>query len=389
MLDNLDRIPVENPVALTEQQKTGERSKEIGPLEAGSADADGFIAVVESRSFVRECLRRSLQSALPLPVLTYSTAIELEQQRLLSWPKLIILSLAEDNKEASTNTLKLLSELAPGIPIIVFAYNNDAELVRTAICHGAKGYIPVTMGFEIATEAVRFVLAGGTCVPMDWRLARDPPGDAPSQRPPTSDLNAAVAGRLLTSDPKLLKALEPFCDTAGKERRPTLNTLCAAVKKEVEKLLPHGKAQKKTVARALGMSTRTFSRRLSAEETTYEEVVDQLRRSLALQYLKDPGMSLTQISWLLGYECSSSFSHAFRRWTGCSPSLARKGKPLPAAAKGVRAGQTAPTGVQSAYGADECSDDKILLREVTKTRFTSGVYVFPSFGFASETRPQS
>ena len=136
--------------------------------------------------------------------------------------------------------------------------------------------------------------------------------------------NAAFAARLLTSDPERLKALGPFCDNAVKER----NTLCAAVEKEVEKLLPHGKAQKKTVARALGMSTRTFSRRLAVEETTYEEVVDQLRRSLALQYLKDPGMSLSQISWLLGYECSSSFSHAFRRWTGNSPSLARKGKPL-------------------------------------------------------------
>ena len=61
--------------------------------------------------------------------------------------------------EASTNTLKVLSELAPRIPIIVLAYNNDAELAGTAICHGSKGYIPVTMGFEITIEAVRFVLA--------------------------------------------------------------------------------------------------------------------------------------------------------------------------------------------------------------------------------------
>jgi AraC-like DNA-binding protein len=385
VLDNLDRIPVENAVALTQQQKTGERTKEIAPLEASSAEADGFIAVIESRTFIRECIQRSLQSAFPLPVLTYSTAIELEQQHLLASPKLIIFSWAEDNKEASTNALKVLSELAPRIPVIVLGYNNDAELARTAICHGAKGYIPVTMGFEIAIEAVRFVLAGETYVPMDWLLARGWPGDTPSQRPPTSGSNAAVAARLLTSDPKLLKALEPFCDMAAKERR---TALCAAVEKEVEKLLPHGKAQKKTVAKALGMSTRTFSRRLAAEETTYEQVVDQLRRSLALRYLKDPGMSLSQISWLLGYECSSSFSHAFRRWTGSSPSLARKGKPLPAAAKGLTAGQTAPTGVQSARGPDECSDHKSLAARSTKTRFTSGVYVFPVSG-SREIRPQS
>ena len=193
MQDNLDRIPVENALALTRLQKTGERSKEIGPLEVGSAEADGFIAVIESRTFIRECIRRSMQSAFPLPVLTYSTAIELEQQHLLSSPKLIIISWVEDNKEASINALKVLSELAPRIPVIVLAYNNDAELARTAICHGAKGYIPVTMGFEIAIEAVRFVLAGGTYVPMDCLLATDRPGDAPAQ-PPTSGL---VTGREL------------------------------------------------------------------------------------------------------------------------------------------------------------------------------------------------
>jgi len=190
VLDNLDRIPVENPVALTPLLKTGERSREIGRFEAGSAEADGFIAVIESRTFIRECLRRSVQSAFPLPVLTYSTAIELEQQRLLISPQLVIFSWVEGNKEASTNALKVLSELAPRTPVIVLAYNNDAELVRTAICHGAKGYIPVTMGFEITIEAVRFVLAGGTYAPMDFLLGRGWPGDAPSQ-PPTSGLVTA------------------------------------------------------------------------------------------------------------------------------------------------------------------------------------------------------
>jgi len=188
--DNLDRIPVENALTLTQQQKTGERSKEIGPLEAASAESDGFFAVIESRTFIRECIRRSVQSAFPLPVLTYSTAIELERQHLLTSPKLIIFSWVEDNKEASTSALKVLSELAPSIPVIVLAYNDDAELARAAICHGAKGYIPVTMGFEITIEAVRFVLAGGTYVPMDCLLGRGGPGDAPSQPPTWGSLTA-------------------------------------------------------------------------------------------------------------------------------------------------------------------------------------------------------
>jgi AraC-like DNA-binding protein len=141
--------------------------------------------------------------------------------------------------------------------------------------------------------------------------------------------SATVTAPLLSADPKLLKALEPFCDLAAKERRTASDTLRAAAEKEAEKLLPHGKAQMETVAKALNMGARTFSRRLAVEGTTYGEILDQLRRSLALQYLKDPGMSLSQIAWLVGYEGTTSFNHAFKRWTGRSPSVVRKTPLLP------------------------------------------------------------
>jgi AraC-like DNA-binding protein len=140
--------------------------------------------------------------------------------------------------------------------------------------------------------------------------------------------NDALAIPLPTADPKLVKALEPFCDLAAKERKTAAGTLRAAVENEIEKLLPHGKAKKETVAKALALSMRTFSRRLADEGSSYEEVVDQLRRSLALQYLKEPSMSVSQIAWLLGYEGSTSFNHAFRRWTGHSPSATRHQKLL-------------------------------------------------------------
>jgi AraC-like DNA-binding protein len=138
--------------------------------------------------------------------------------------------------------------------------------------------------------------------------------------------NDALAIPLLTADPKLLTALEPFCDMAAKTRNTAAGTLRAAVENEVEKLLPHGKAKKETVAKAVALSMRTLSRRLADEGNSYEEVVDQLRRSLALQYIKEPSMSVSQIAWLLGYEGSTSFNHAFRRWTSRSPSAARDQK---------------------------------------------------------------
>jgi AraC-like DNA-binding protein len=135
---------------------------------------------------------------------------------------------------------------------------------------------------------------------------------------------AILALPLVTEDRYLLETLRPICDEAAKERDTKAGTLRSAVENEVQMLLPHGRTEKQNIAKRLGISARTLSRRLAEEGTTYEDVVDQLRRSLALQYLKDRGISLSQIAWLLGYEGATSFNHAFRRWTGRAPSVARR-----------------------------------------------------------------
>ena len=135
---------------------------------------------------------------------------------------------------------------------------------------------------------------------------------------------------LITGDAYLLEALQPLCEEAARERRTVPGSLRNSVENEVQNLLPHGKAERQTVAKALGMSTRTLSRKLADEGTTFDEVVDRLRQSLALQYIKERDLSLSQIAWLIGYEGSTSFNHAFRRWTGLSPSAVRREKRLPA-----------------------------------------------------------
>jgi AraC-like DNA-binding protein len=135
--------------------------------------------------------------------------------------------------------------------------------------------------------------------------------------------NETLALPLVTEDRHLLETLRPICDEAAKERGTATGTLRAAVENEAQKLLHHGHAKRHRVAKSLGHSERTLTRKLADEGTTYEQVLDQLRQSLARQYIKEQGVSLSQIAWLLGYEGSSSFHHAFRRWTGRSPSVAR------------------------------------------------------------------
>jgi AraC-like DNA-binding protein len=131
---------------------------------------------------------------------------------------------------------------------------------------------------------------------------------------------------LLTADPQLLQILRSYCDEAANVRRTTADTIRAAVEYEIQRLLPHGQAKAETVANELALSVRTMARKLSEEGTTFAETLGQLRHILALKYLSQPGYSLAQIACLLGYEYPTSFHHAFKRWTGRSPSTVRAEK---------------------------------------------------------------
>jgi Arabinose-binding domain of AraC transcription regulator, N-term len=91
--------------------------------------------------------------------------------------------------------------------------------------------------------------------------------------------HVTLALPLVTEDPHLLETLRPICDTAAKERGTATGTLRAAVENEAQKLLPHGKAKRHRVAKSLGLSERTLTRKLVDEGTTYEQVSDQLRRN--------------------------------------------------------------------------------------------------------------
>lgn len=73
-------------------------------------------------------------------------------------------------------------------------------------------------------------------------------------------------------------------------------------------------------ARMLGMSGRTLRRSLARSGTTYQNQLDQIRLQQARDYFVRGGSSITELSLALGYNDSSSFARAFRRWSGLSPS---------------------------------------------------------------------
>jgi AraC-like DNA-binding protein len=89
------------------------------------------------------------------------------------------------------------------------------------------------------------------------------------------------------------------------------------------------------------MSARTLSRKLHEEGVAFTEILEETRAALAKSYLAERNLPVSEIAWLLGYREVSSFTHAFKRWTGMTPRqfrLASAPLQLTNALKGARGG---------------------------------------------------
>lgn len=101
----------------------------------------------------------------------------------------------------------------------------------------------------------------------------------------------------------------------------------ATMRRRVESLLMTilhtGEAGMAPVAARLGMSRQTLFRKLRAEGTSFERLLDELRHKLALHYLAGRKASVNETAYLVGFSDPAAFSRAFKRWTGTSPREAR------------------------------------------------------------------
>ncbi len=95
--------------------------------------------------------------------------------------------------------------------------------------------------------------------------------------------------------------------------------LSTRVQQAVLDTLPNGAPTKQMVARRLGMSPRNLQRHLATEGTSFKELLNDARMSLARTYIEAGRMPMTEIAFVLGFADISAFSRAFKRWTGRSP----------------------------------------------------------------------
>jgi AraC-like DNA-binding protein len=124
---------------------------------------------------------------------------------------------------------------------------------------------------------------------------------------------------VVTADPYLNSLLIKYCDEALSRRRARSTAWRLRAENAIVPLLPHGQARIAKVSQRLGVSPRTLARRLATEGITFSGVLDNLRFDLAKRYLQEHDLPISEVAWLLGYRETSAFNHAFKRWTGKTP----------------------------------------------------------------------
>lgn len=80
-----------------------------------------------------------------------------------------------------------------------------------------------------------------------------------------------------------------------------------------------GEVGRDAVARRMDLSIRSMQRALAVEGSSFQAILETVRREKAMELLRDPSLQIADIAARLGYSDPSNFTAAFRRWTGCAP----------------------------------------------------------------------
>ena len=128
---------------------------------------------------------------------------------------------------------------------------------------------------------------------------------------------------ILNANPNLFSLFENHAQSILKGLKSD-NSLKQKIKKEIIFGLKGEEPNLPAISKKLGIGVRSIQMKLKEEGATFQQLLDEIRKDLALKHLKEDKLSTTDISYLLGYSEPSVFFRSFKKWTGQTPTFYRK-----------------------------------------------------------------
>jgi AraC-like DNA-binding protein len=188
-----------------------------------------------------------------------------------------------------------------------------ANFVRQGRALTGVEWLPVRVDFTFAA-------------PADARAHRAYFGAPVSFGQPTAALvlsRATADLPLVTADAALCQVLDRHAEELL-QRTPRHGDFTERVRGAICNAMRGGDPSIEAVARAVCCPPRSLQRRLQRDGTSFQRLLDDLRRDLALRYIEDARVGLSEIAFLLGFSEASVFHRAFKRWTGSTPTEYRR-----------------------------------------------------------------
>jgi AraC-like DNA-binding protein len=235
-------------------------------------------------------------------------------QRLTRYHRLVLGS-AELRLEVEQDTARLIYRSASGI---LAPPRHAPESILASIFLRMRG----SMGPVLSLRRVGFMHGAPRSAAEHSRIFQAP---VLFEQP----FHALVFDRALlelpvpAADPQLAQVLDRFMAQSGADAAQPVRFTDQVRQRIAEQMKGQAPAVEQVAAR-MHMSPRTLQRRLQDEGTRYADVVNDLRRELALRYLEQGRESISEIAFLLGFSEVSTFHRAFKRWCGKTPAEYRR-----------------------------------------------------------------
>src|SRR5687768_9765253 len=180
------------PLTSVETEPAAGSSVVSDPRAAEAAESGSTIVLIERRPLIRECFVRCFTAASGYPVVALPSVESWIESAGATPVGVVLLCTETGPKDPEVQRQIALLAQAGRWPVVLLANQEDLGSVMDALELGVRGYIPTSVPFEIAVEAIRLVRVGGTFVPASSLLRSRQLAETPTaDEPPSSEMFTA------------------------------------------------------------------------------------------------------------------------------------------------------------------------------------------------------